>query len=82
MVHRDLTYPSNGKYRSQAISEIWLTGHANYLVVLDGWDRVFSVVTGLKKSGWKLRQVNSDHRYEMYAITPPANKNSAVTNLK
>ena len=82
VVHRDLTYPSNGKNRSQAISEIGLTGHANYLVVLDGWDRVFSVVTGLRKSGWKLRQVNSDYRYKVYAITPPANKISAVTNLK
>ncbi len=66
------TYPTSGRDRFQAISEIGKQGHANYLLVLDRWDRSYFVTEGLRAAGWKLRLVNADYAFKVYALTPPS----------
>lgn len=70
--HEKWTYPTSGRDRFQAISEIGEQGHTNYLLVLDRWDRSYFVTEGLRAAGWKLRLVNADYAFKVYALTPPS----------
>ncbi|MGI4788467.1 MAG: hypothetical protein ACRYFS_06400 [Janthinobacterium lividum] len=69
--HERLTFPSSGKDRFEAISEIALRGQVTDLVVLDGWDHDFSIVDGLKAAGWNVRPLSSKFIYKVYALRPP-----------
>ncbi len=69
--HQELTYPTHGLNRYQAVSRIALRGHPDYLVILDGWDRSFHLSDGLLRAGWQMRLINADYAYKVYALRPP-----------
>lgn len=84
---RDITYRSGGRERALAISQIALATHPQYLVVLNGWDRIFNISNGLKENGWKLEKVWGEEtdteslspfdpkykpHYLVFRISPPA----------
>ena len=80
--HKKWTYPTGGRDRFQAISEIGQQGHTNYLLVLDRWDRSYFVTAGLRAAGWKLRLVNADYAFRVYALTPPSSPVQNADALK
>jgi hypothetical protein len=78
--HETLTYPSAGKNRYLAVSQIALRGHPDYLVALDGWDQAFTIVAGLRAAGWDVRLVNADYSYKVYALRPPSSSALITSN--
>ena len=69
--HRALTHPSGGALRGQAVSQIALAHHADYLIVLNGWEQAFGLASGLRAQGWDVRLVNGQYAYQIYALRPP-----------
>jgi hypothetical protein len=69
-VHRRITLAGCGRERSVAISEIAKASDATHLVVLDGWERAFSIAAGLRANGWTVKQLR-DGAYKVYRILPP-----------
>jgi len=76
--HRAITYPSGGKLRYQAVSEIALRGQTRYLVVQGRWDSSYATVSGLEASGWEVRLINGDYLYQIYSLRPPSDPSQAV----
>ena len=70
--HRRLTYPSDGAERGEAIYQIALSRQPRYLIVLDGWEGIYHIASGLKAHGWVVQRINSDYTYKVYALRPPA----------
>jgi uncharacterized membrane protein (UPF0136 family) len=70
--HKAMTYPSHGKLRDEAISKVELLGNADFLVVLDGWDNIFDITSGLRKNGWLLDPLRMNGAYHVYRIHPDA----------
>jgi hypothetical protein len=69
--HKEITYPSCGKQRALAISKIGIKFSATHLVVLDGWDKIFGITSGLREEGWGLQKIRSG-RYSVYHLTKPS----------
>jgi hypothetical protein len=75
--HKLLTYPSHGKYRSKAISEIALKYGGQYLILTPEWDRIFHISDDLKKLGWEvllLHQSAGENGYLIYKLNCQNNK--------
>jgi len=70
-VHRALTHPSGGALRGEAVSRIALVNHADYLIVLEGWERIYGLASGLRAQGWDVRPVSDQFAYHVYALRPP-----------
>ncbi len=77
-VHQALTYPTDGKLRYQAVSEIALRGQARYLIVQGRWDTSYATVSGLEASGWDVRLLNADYLYHIYSLRPPSDPSRAL----
>ena len=75
--HRALTYPSGGKKRIDAVSQIARDSHADFLIVLRLWERDFGIARGLWERGWGVRPVNQDYAWVVYALSPPPPPGSA-----
>ncbi len=69
--HRALTHPSGGLLRGAAVSRIAGDSHADYLIVLEGWEQVFGLASGLRAQGWDVRLVSDQYAYHVYALRPP-----------
>lgn len=71
-VHRDTTWARCAR-DPQAIDTIARNGGARYFVVLDDWDRSFTLTASLRATGWKVERADSergDTLYKIYRITP------------
>ena len=72
--HARWTLPSCGRNRGQAVHEIALASQAEYMIVLNGWDRRYGFVDNLARRGWQcdiVRPVTSGRGYVIYQIKPP-----------
>jgi hypothetical protein len=69
--HAELTGPSAGARRGEALARILAATHAEYFVVLAGWDRDFALTDGLRSTGWRLTALRPDGAYQVYRLTPP-----------
>jgi hypothetical protein len=72
--HRRYTYPTGGRERSTAISDIASLLQPGYLVVLNGWDKLFHITTGLQQHGWQLKPLrenlaNHNNFYLVYKLS-------------
>jgi hypothetical protein len=56
-IHKQLTYPTGGKKRADAIHQIAVSTAPQYLVVLSDWERIFHIAEGLRKNGWTLIEI-------------------------
>lgn len=70
-VHRALTHPSSGALRGEAVSRIAEGSHADYLIVLEGWERIYGLASGLRAQGWDVHLINDQYAYHVYALHPP-----------
>lgn len=70
--HRALTFPTQGRARGEAVSRIARASEAQYLVVLDDWDGIFHITSGLKTRGWRVQPMRLAGRYHVYRLSPPA----------
>ena len=52
--HKNLTQPSGGMLRPDAINQIALKNKPDFLIVLTGWDNIFKISNSLRSKGWKL----------------------------
>jgi hypothetical protein len=72
-IHKELTWPTCGRDRGEAIHRIAMDGHAEYLVVLREWDGLFHITRALRRHGWGVEKLRSaiDRGYEVYKLTAP-----------
>ncbi len=77
-VHQKRTYPTNGRDRYLAVSEIALRGRTQYLITQDRWNASYCTVSGLEALGWTVRLINADYAYKIFALQPPADPRRAL----
>lgn len=81
-VHRQVTWPSCGQLRGEAVHRIAMAHRPHYLVVLSGWDRTFHISGALWLRGWGLDPLRPAWwipppwlaqlpLYNVYRLTPP-----------
>jgi hypothetical protein len=74
-VHRQLTYPSNGKLRGQAISRIAFCSGSTHAIIQQDELRVWAAIADLLiEQGWTLDTLRPAPRaegYAIYALRPP-----------
>ncbi len=78
-VHRELTYPSAGTLREEAVARIADDFRPDYLMVIHNWDVGFHFVDALRDHGWKVDElytsaspgIEPDAVYELYQLKPP-----------
>ncbi len=70
--HKQYTFPSRGKARSKAINSILLESHADYLILIEGWDKLYHFSEDLTAEGWRLEALRPNKPiYQVYGISPP-----------
>jgi hypothetical protein len=79
-IHEQLTYPSAGALRAEAIARIAADFGPQYLMVTHGWNEQFGFATALRSNGWNVEQIYVARAppetpawmvYELYRLTPP-----------
>jgi hypothetical protein len=73
--HRQLTGPSCGSRRPEALAAIARHGQVDYLLVWGVWDRTYQISAGLRSVGWQAREVGRTSGPDptlLYHLTPPA----------
>ena len=75
-MHRAYTWPSCGDQRYAAIHRTAVRTLPDYLIVLQGWDAIYGIVTGLSRTGWRLHELRgpmSDEQgaYHVFRLEPP-----------
>jgi hypothetical protein len=69
--HRELTLPSGGAQRPEAIARIATRSRATYLVVLRGWRAIYRIPEALASQGWSVVQIRTDGAYQVFQLAPP-----------
>ncbi len=70
--HQRYTVPTCGPGRGEAVHQIALRTHPDYLVVLRGWDGIYRLTISLRARGWRLDEVyGAGRQYVVYRLTPP-----------
>lgn len=69
-LHKQLTNPSSGQKRIDAIEIIAKQADAHYLIMRDGWENAFGVAQGLKSRGWVVEMIRPG-AYQTYRIEEP-----------
>jgi hypothetical protein len=67
-LHRSITWPTCGLGRGQAVHEIALGAHPDYLVMLQGWNRIYKITQSLRTRGWRLDEVRRPDGGEGYSV--------------
>ena len=68
--HEELTLPTAGVLRGEAVHRIALQEKPQYLIALNGWDWIFKIGDSLRIRGWRVESIRSGE-YSVYALTPP-----------
>lgn len=66
--HRQLTLPSGGARRGEAIAAIAREANATHLIVLDDWERIFSICAGMIAHGWSAEPMRADGAYKVHRL--------------
>src|SRR5207253_11238046 len=61
--HLELTWPSAGTRRAEAIQRIARRDRTDYLVVTQEWNELFSITGGLQRLGWKVDGLRDSREY-------------------
>ena len=70
--HQRYTVPTCGAGRGEAVHQIALRAHPDYLVVLRAWDEIYRITESLHARGWRLDPLyGHDRQYIVYKLTPP-----------
>ncbi len=70
-VHQSITLASCGARRGDAVAQIATRSGATHVVVLDTWDRLFSITSGLQRHGFALTPLRTvPGGYSVFAIEP------------
>jgi hypothetical protein len=78
--HKELTYPSAGKLRADAVARIADEFQPRYLLVIQNWDDDFHFVSNLRAEGWTAQEIYVSHasagasvgnNYHLYRLEPP-----------
>ena len=70
-IHEELTLPSAGGRRPEAIRRVASQERPEYLVVLKRWDEIFRITDSLRAGGWGVEPLRAGE-YSVYELTPPA----------
>jgi hypothetical protein len=69
--NRGYTYGRCGAGPAMAVSEIARQSKPDYLIMLDEWDGVFRVTSGLRALGWGVEEIDHSGDYRVFRLTPP-----------
>ncbi len=77
--HRELTWPSAGRRRAEALHRIARRNHVGYLIATQEWNQFYGIDKGLRKLGWKLETLAlpSEH-YRVYRLTSPGDRSTGT----
>ena len=67
-VHEQVTAPSAGLRRGEALARILIEGKADYLVVRREWDSIFSLTAGIRAAGVRLTPVRTEGDYRVFTV--------------
>jgi hypothetical protein len=67
-VHEAITGPSAGLRRGEALARILIDTRSEYLVLLNGWERIFAVTAGLRGAGIELTPLRPEARIQVLRI--------------
>ncbi len=71
--HRELTFPGCSQAaRGQAIARIAEQAQPEYLVVIEGWDRIYGISSALLARGWQLEPRYRGQRYRVFELHAPS----------
>jgi hypothetical protein len=79
-VHKELTYPSAGKLRPEAVAKIAGEFRPRYLMVIQGWEDIYRFARALRARGWTAQEIYVGHApdgtsadliYHLYQLDPP-----------
>jgi len=79
-VHKELTYPSAGKLRPEAVAKIAGQFQPRYLMVIEEWEERYRFTAGLRAKGWTAQEIYASHApdgtsadfiYHLYQLDPP-----------
>lgn len=66
VVHREITAPSAGRRRGEALARILAESRADYLIVFDRWDNDFSLTQGIRAAGGIIEPLRQEGAYQVY----------------
>lgn len=69
--HRQLTWPSCGARRGEAVARIAREGRATHLVVLNSWDGIYRFVDSLRAQRWSVQELRREGFYRVYSLQAP-----------
>ncbi|HSV81735.1 MAG TPA: hypothetical protein VLK85_21280 [Ramlibacter sp.] len=69
--HRQLTLPSRGERRTEAVASIASNSRATHLILLDEWERSFQVRAGLVARGWSVEPLRTGGAYKVHRLKAP-----------
>ncbi len=67
--HRELTFPGcSREARGRAIARIAAREQPQYLVVIEGWDKIFGISSTLLANGWQLEPRYQGAKYRVFEL--------------
>jgi hypothetical protein len=78
--HKELTYPSAGKLRPDAVAKIAGEFQPRYLLVIAQWEQLYRLAGDLGANGWTVQEIYVSHVrsgtpapyiYHLYRLEPP-----------
>lgn len=70
--HQEITLPTCGRARAEAVHRIALDSGAELFVVLRKWDRIFGLTSALARHGWSIEPIQRRAQgYDVYQIHRP-----------
>jgi len=78
-VQKEITYPSAGRLRSTAVAQIAKEFQPQYLMIMQEWDQIFSLLDALRTEGWGADEIHAGTAagtpaklvYHLFRLTPP-----------
>lgn len=66
--HQAYTWPSAGRGRAEAVRHIAAGSRSEYLVVTQEWDRLYGLTEGLRRGGWRVKELRTGGFYRVYGL--------------
>lgn len=68
VMHREITAPSAGRRRGEALVRILAESRADYLIVFDRWDNDLSLTQGIRAAGGVIEPLREEGAYHVYRV--------------
>lgn len=67
-LNRDITYPGAGQDRSKAVSRLAEKSDCDYLILVNDWPPIETLVSDLSRMGWEVKLLHQNELHSVYRI--------------